>query len=118
MNLISVVMVTGLLLLYFLDAAFKLSLLDAELLTHSAIRFVAGFFLIGIGVFHAHTFRLKTAAYIALALVLADDVLDYLRQVDSFKPEIMLHSMYFLLWGAVAGYTVMRYRRMRKDSLK
>jgi hypothetical protein len=44
-----------------------------------------------------------------LALVLADDVWDYFRHVDSFSPEMMLHSIYMLLWGALTGYVVMRY---------
>jgi hypothetical protein len=113
MNLITIVIFTGLILLYFLDAAFKLSLLDTELLIHSVIRFVTGFFLMGIGVFHTHKLKLKSAAYIALVLVLADDVFDYVRQVDSFKPEVMLHSVFMLLWGALVGYLIMRQRRAK-----
>ncbi|MFI3136732.1 MAG: hypothetical protein QX197_08135 [Methylococcaceae bacterium] len=115
MNRIVIVIVAGLILLYFLDAAFKLPTLQAELLTHSAIRFCIGFFIMGIGVFYAHTFKLKSAVYFTLAVVLADDVWDYFRQVDSFKPEVMLHSIYILLWGAVTGYVVMKHIRGQKE---
>ncbi|MEQ1638452.1 MAG: hypothetical protein ABL903_17405 [Methylococcales bacterium] len=117
MNLISLVIFLGLFLLYFLDAAFKLSLLDIELLIHSTIRFFMGFFLMGIGVFYAHTLRFQNAVYLAIALVLADDIWDYVRHVDSFKPEIMLHSIYLLLWGSITGYVVMRHLANRNNSV-
>lgn len=117
MNLISLVIFVGLILLYFLDAAFKLPMLDTELLIHSAIRFFTGFFLMGIGVFYAHTLRFQSAVYIALALVLTDDILDYVRQVDSFKFEVMLHSIYVLLWGSLTGYVVIRKIASLKNTL-
>jgi hypothetical protein len=41
---------------------------------------------------------------VVLALVLADDVMDYYRHIDSFHVEVMLHSLFMLLWGAVTGY--------------
>jgi hypothetical protein len=36
--------------------------------------------------------------------VLADDIWDYVRKIDSLTPEVMLHSIYMLLWGAVMGF--------------
>jgi len=109
MKLMSIlVVVTGLILLYFVDAAFKLGIFSAELFIHSLIRFVTGFFILGIGVFYAHLIRFKISIYIVLALVLADDIWDYFRHVDSFSPEIMLHSIYMLLWGALTGYVIIR----------
>lgn len=102
-----IVFVLGLVLLYFAVAALKVSF-STELFVHSAIRFVAGFVILGIGVFYAHVIRLKVSIYILLTLVLIDDVWDYSRDVDSFVPEMMLYSLFMMLWGAISGYVVMR----------
>ncbi len=67
-------MIAGLILLYFVDAAFKIQIMNWEMLIHSALRFFTGFILIGIGVFYAHKIRFKSAVYLVLALVLADDI--------------------------------------------
>ena len=108
MKLVSMVMIAGLILLYFVDAALKIQIMNWEMLIHSTIRFFTGFILIGIGVFFAHKIRLKSAVYLVLALVLADDIMDYYRNVNSFSFEVMLHSIYMLLWGSLMGYVVMR----------
>lgn len=108
MKLISFVILAGLVVLYFMDAAFKLDFLNLEMLIHSAIRFVTGFILLGIGVFYAHTLRFKSAVIVVLILVLADDILDYTRGINSFSFEVMIHSIFMLLWGALVGYLVMK----------
>ncbi|MDD1631931.1 MAG: hypothetical protein LUP91_06950, partial [Methylococcaceae bacterium] len=77
MKLVSLVMIAGLILLYFVDAALKIQLMNWEMLIHSALRFFTGFILLGIGVFYAHKLRLKSAVYLVLALILADDIMDY-----------------------------------------
>jgi hypothetical protein len=112
MKTVSAAIVAGIVLLYFIDSAFKISILDYELFVHSLIRFVSGFFLLGLGVFYAHQIKLKTAFYIVLALVLADDIYDYVRKVDSFSPEIMLHSIFVLLWGAAVGYLFFKHIKL------
>ena len=108
MKLVSLVMIAGLILLYFVDAALKIQLMNWEMLIHSALRFFTGFILLGIGVFYAHKLRLKSAVYLVLALILADDIMDYYRNVNSFSFEVLLHSIYMLLWGSLMGYVVMR----------
>ncbi len=108
MKLISFVLLAGLVVLYFMDAAFKLDFLDLEMLIHSTIRFFTGFILLGIGVFYAHTLRFKSAVIVVLILVLADDILDYTRGIFSFSFEVMIHSVFMLLWGALAGYLAMK----------
>jgi len=115
MKLMSLVIIAGLILLYFVDAAFKLPLLNAEMLIHSAIRFFTGFILIGIGVFYAHKIRFKSAIYLILALVLADDIMDYVRKVNSFNFEVMLHGVYMLLWGSLTGYVFMKQLKDKAD---
>lgn len=108
MKAISIVIITGLILLYFLDTALKISLLNQEMLIHSALRFFTGFILIGIGVFYAHKIKFKTSVGLALALVLADDIYDYFRNIDSFNFEAMIHGLFFLIWGSAMGYLFMK----------
>ena len=115
MKLIGIVTIAGLILLYFIDAAFKIHILNWEILIHSAIRFFTGFILIGIGVLYAHKIKLKSAVYLVLAVVLADDILDYFRKVENFSFEIMLHSIYMLLWGSLMGYVFMRHAKHKAD---
>jgi hypothetical protein len=108
MKLISFVLIAGLVVLYFMDVAFKLDFFNWEMLIHSAIRFLTGFILLGIGVFYAHTLRFKSAVIVVLMLVLADDVLDYTRGIYSFSFEVMIHGIFMLLWGSLVGYLVMK----------
>ena len=115
MKLVSLVMIAGLILLYFVDAAFKIQIMNWEMLIHSALRFFTGFVLIGIGVFYAHKIKLKYAVYVVLVLVLTDDIIDYFRNVKSFNFEVMLHSIYMLLWGALMGYVVMKQLKDKAD---
>lgn len=98
----------GLLLLYFVDAALKIQLFTPEMLIHSGIRFFTGFAILGIAVFYEHIIRFKNAVYLVLALVLADDIADYFRNINSFSFEVMLHSIYMLLWGSVTGYAFIK----------
>lgn len=107
----------GLIIVYFLNSAFKITILELELLTHCALRFVTGFFLLGIGVFYAHQLTFKTAIYLVLGLVLADDIFDIYRQVDSFKPEILILSVYMLLWGSLVGYLAARHLKLQRKSV-
>ena len=115
MKMSGVVIIAGLALLYFVDAAFKLPIMNAEMLIHSAIRFFTGFILIGIGVFYAHKIRFKSAVYLVLLLVLADDIMDYFRNVHSFNFEVMLHGVYMLLWGSLTGYVFMKQLKDKAD---
>ncbi|WP_027147408.1 hypothetical protein [Methylobacter marinus] len=109
MKAIGFVMVLGFTLLYFVNAAFKVDIWETELLIHSGIRFFAGFIAIGVWVFSQHRIKFLHLFYFVLALVLADDIWDYFRNINSFKPEAMLHSSYMLLWGSVTGYVSARY---------
>ena len=106
MKLITVVIIAGLILLYFLDTALKISLLNQEMLIHSGIRFFTGFILIGIGVFYAHKIKFKTSVGLALTLVLADDIYDYFRNIDSFNFEAMIHSVILFAMGFYPGLPV------------
>jgi hypothetical protein len=108
MKLLSAVIIVGLILLYFIDMAFKLNPFNVEMLIHSGLRFFTGFLVLGIGVFYAGKIRLKFALVLVLIVALADDIWDYTRNVNSFSFEVMLHSIYMLLWGSVTGYVLLR----------
>jgi hypothetical protein len=118
MNSSVLVIVLGSILLYFIDSAFKFSPFHAEMFVHSSLRFIAGFLILGIGVFYAHKIKLKYAICLLLALTMADDIWDYSRNVNSFSFEVMLHGIYMLSWGAVTGYVVMKRRMDRDNRLK
>lgn len=124
MKMLSIVVGLGFILLYFVDAALKISPfgvetgLNIELLIHSGIRFFTGFIILGIGVFYEHVIKFKMAFYIVLALVLADDVMDYYRDVDSFHTEMMIHGIYLLLWGAATGYAFIKYWKAKTDRVR
>jgi hypothetical protein len=79
------------------------------MLIHSGIRFFTGFIILGIGYFYEHKIKLKVSLYLVLAIVLADDVLDYYRDVTQFSDKLMLHNIYMLLWGSLVGYLTMKY---------
>jgi hypothetical protein len=115
MKLIGLVIVVGLVALYFMDIAFRINMLTWEMLIHSGLRFFTGFILLGIGVFYAHTLKLKSAVILVLLLVLADDIVDYTRNIDSFSFEVMIHSIFILLWGSLVGYLVMRNWKKNKS---
>ena len=115
MKLITVVIIAALILLYFLDMALKISLLNPEMLIHSTIRFFTGFVLIGIGVFYAHKIKLKPSVGLTLMLVLADDIYDYFRNVDSFSFEVMIHGLFFLIWGSIMGFLFMKLAQRKAE---
>lgn len=108
MKLVSIVIIAGLILLYFIDPAFKLDTFDPEMLIHSGLRFFTGFLVLGIGVSYAHKIRFIIALCLVLALTLADDIWDYTRHVNSFSFEVFLHSLYMLAWGSLTGYVLMK----------
>ncbi|MEC4750295.1 hypothetical protein [Methylomicrobium sp. Wu6] len=115
MKLIGFILFIGLILLYFLAAAFKLDMLTLEMLSHIAIRFLIGFMILGIGVLYEHVIRFKSSVFIILTLVLGDDIFDYYRNVNSFTPEVILLGIYMLLWGALTGYVAMRLIKNRQS---
>lgn len=115
MNLVAIAITIGLILLYFVNAALKIDVFTWEMLIHSGIRFFTGFIILGISYFYAHKLKLKLSVFLVLALVLADDVLDYFRQVNNFSAEMMLHGVFMLAWGSLIGYLVMRQVKRNFD---
>jgi hypothetical protein len=116
MKSVSISIIMGLILLYFVNAAVKIDIFNWEMLIHSGIRFFTGFIILGIGYFYEHKIKLKVSLYLVLAIVLADDVSDYYRDVTKFSDKLMLHNIFMLLWGAFVGYLSIRYVKGKIDS--
>ncbi len=115
MKLVNIAIILGLMLLYFVNAAVKVDIFNWEMMIHSGIRFFTGFFILGIGYFYEHKIKLKVSLYLILAIVLADDVLDYYRNVTKFSDKLMLHNIFMLLWGSLVGYLFIRYYKGKMD---
>lgn len=108
MKLVYIALIAGLVGLYFVNAALKIDIFNWENFIHSGIRFFSGFIILGMGYFYSHKPKLKIALSIVFALILTDDILDYLRHVKSFTPEFILHGFYMLAWGSCMGFLTMR----------
>ena len=116
MILLNIAIFVGLILLYFVNAALKIELFNLEMFIHSGIRFFTGFLILGIGFFYEQKIGFKIAIYLVLALVLADDILDYYRGVTEFSAELMLHGIFMLVWGSLVGYSVIRYIKIKANN--
>ncbi|MGZ8199722.1 MAG: hypothetical protein ACXWUC_02970 [Methylosarcina sp.] len=108
MKLVGLILLLGLIPVYFLEAALKISMWSPEMLIHNSIRFFGGFLVLGIGMLYEHKIRLKTAIFLLVALIGADYIADYLRGVDTHKLEFVILGTYMLIWGALTGYVFMK----------
>lgn len=116
MKMLVVCFILGVIALYFLNIALlKAAVLDLEWSIHAAIRFFAGFILLGISYFYAHALKLKNALYLIACIVAIDYVYDYYAQNYHFKFEIMLHGIFMIIWGAFLGYFTAKYIRDQSD---
>ena len=106
MKIYLAIIVFSLILLYFIDAALKIENLNLEMATHNAVRFVTGFVVLGIWVWSKHRLKLKAAMYLVLALLISDDIFDYVRNINTLKFEFLIHDTVVLIWGALLGYFV------------
>ena len=116
MILLNTAIFVGLILLYFVNAALKIDIFNLEMFIHSGIRFFTGFLILGIGFFYEQKIGFKIALYLVLALVLADDILDYYRGVTKLSPELMLHGIFMLAWGSLVGYSAIRYIKIKANN--
>lgn len=103
------VLAVGFILLFFLDNAFRVENRSLEMLIHNLVRFFAGFVFLGIWVWYEHKLRFKISMYIILSFIVADDIYDYIRDIDSLRPEVLIHDLFVILWGAMAGFFFVKY---------
>ena len=101
--------IAGSVLLYFLNIAIlKTPLLDLDWSIHAALRFSAGFFILGVSYFYAKALTFKNALYITVCILIVDYIYDYNIAAYRLNFEIILHGIYMLLWGAILGYLTAR----------
>ncbi|WP_031436717.1 hypothetical protein [Methylobacter tundripaludum] len=102
--------IAGIVLLYLLNIAIlKTPLLDLHWSIHAGIRFLAGFFLLGISFFYAHAMSFKKTAYITGFIVTTDYLYDLYTQTSGFELETLLHGIFMIIWGAILGYLTAKY---------
>lgn len=105
--LLSSVIIAGLIAMYFMTAAFHVNYFEAEMLVHSTVRFMAGFVFLGIWVWYKHRLKLKAALYSILFLLVLDDIIDYIRDINNLRFEMVIHDSFMVVWGALVGFLVM-----------
>lgn len=116
MKMLIISFMVGLVALYFLNIALlKAAVLDLEWSIHAAIRFFAGFILLGVSYFYAHALKLKNALYLMACVIALDYAYDYYAQSYHFKFEVMLHGIFMIIWGACLGYFTAKYLKGRSD---
>lgn len=106
---LSITFFTGLIVLYFLDSAFKIENMNLEMFTHNLVRFFAGFVFLGIWVWYEHKLKFKIALYLILFFLISDDIFDYIRDVDSMSLEVFIHDFVVVLWGALSGFFFVKH---------
>jgi hypothetical protein len=108
--------IVGSVLLYFFNIALlKTPLLDLDWSFHAALRFSAGFFILGVSYFYAKALTFKNALYITVCILIADYIYDYNIAVYRLNFEIILHGIYMLIWGALLGYLTARYIKEKSN---
>jgi len=102
--------IVGVVLLYLLNIAIlKTPLLDLHWSIHAGIRFLVGFFLLGVSFFYAHALKLKTAVYITGFIVVIDYIYDLYTQTSGFELETLFHGIFMIIWGTILGYLTAKY---------
>ena len=100
--------IIGLIVLYFMGAAFHIDYWTMEMFIHNAIRFFAGFVFLGILVCYQHSVRLKVALYLILTVLTFDIIMDYMRDINNIRFEMLIHDGFVVIWGALIGFFFMR----------
>ena len=108
MKTILPIVIFGLIVLYFMDVAFVIENWTMEMFVHNTVRFVSGFVILGIWVWYQHRLKLKVALYVILALLVSDEIVDYVRDIDNLDLELIIHDSFVVVWGAVIGFFYMR----------
>jgi hypothetical protein len=117
MKMLGFVIISGFILLYFLNIAL-LKTPDINWLTHSWLRFLAGFFVLGMLSFYAHAITFKKALWITLFIDFANYWYDYSTSAYRLQLEIILHGIFMLTWGSLIGYLTAKWLRNRIEHEK
>ncbi|MCK4843259.1 MAG: hypothetical protein KAT04_15465 [Methylococcales bacterium] len=104
MKIFSACLLTGLVILYFIDSALSIENLNMEMFTHNLVRFFAGFVFLGIGGWYKHKLKFKISLYLIVIFLVSDDIFDYIRNIDNLSFDMLLHDLFIVIWGALSGF--------------
>ena len=82
---------------------------------HNAVRFVTGFVFLGIWVWYKHRLKLKAALYCVLALLVSDDIVDYMRDINNLNLEMVIHDSFVVFWGGITGLCFIRLIKRKSE---
>ncbi len=116
MKVLLPIVIIGSIVLYVMGVAFHIDNLDKEMIIHNTVRFAAGFVILGIWVWYKRRLKLKAALYFVVALLIADEIMDYLRNINNLRFEMVIHDSFVVLWGAIIGFFFMRWLKKRKQA--
>ncbi|XSG84883.1 MAG: hypothetical protein ACPW60_14280 [Methylohalobius sp. ZOD2] len=114
MKRLLVPLLVGLILLYFVAAAADVKIFSLEMLVRNVFHFLTGFVGMGVWIWHRRKLGFKAALYLVLAIVLAYDIVDYVRNANYLRLEMILHDLYVFMWGAVAGWLYLRQFKTKR----
>jgi hypothetical protein len=117
MKMLSFVIIVGFILLYFLNIAL-LKTPDINWFTHSWLRFLVGFLILGVLSFYAHAITFKKAIVITLLIDLANYFYDYSTSTYRMQLEIILYGIFMLSWGSLVGYLTAKWLKDRIENNK
>ena len=107
-------LVFGLILLFFVDTAFKIDGLTQEMLIDNSVRFFLGFLVTGIWSWSKHKWKSKIFMYVFLVLLVSDVIFDYIQGISTLEIEMTLHDFFIFFWGALSGYFFVKYLHCKK----
>jgi len=105
-------LIFGLILLFFIDTAFKIDGLTQEMLINNSVRFFWGFLLLLVWGSSQQKRKYKVLFYVFIFFILSDAIFDYVQ--DILDLEMMLHDLFIFIWGAISGYFFVNYLHYKK----
>lgn len=108
------VLFAGLILQLFIDAAFKIDGITLTMVIHKAIYFFSGFFILGFTLYFKQTIDWKTVLYLIIAMLVLDELIDYLRGFDDTSSMMFIHNGYMITWGSLSGYLLLKQMHVKK----
>lgn len=110
------VFAVGLIGFYLVNMALlKMAFLDWAWAKHAGVRFLLGFFILGVNAFYAQRMKFGSALKAILLIVFLDYLYDYFIEAYRLNFEIILHGIYMVIWGSFMGYFAFRNLNNKYD---
>jgi hypothetical protein len=108
------VLIGGLILQIFVDAAFKVDGIALTMVIHKGIYFFTGFFILGFTLYFDRNIGWKTVLCLIVAMLVLDELVDFLRGFDDTRFLMFIHNAYMIAWGALCGYLLLRKMEVKQ----